>query len=154
MGSNLYRWWWCKHISWTQIFYDFTSMWYQESKTVPSAIQQKLKMPFVSNQNCIEKFRTFGVNLENDIRFVLVCYLYLHIRINEDFLNNNIAVLTNICVLVGRRGKTVVRWNSILLTIKFVITYKLHAGRQWWSFDCTKISIQSVHAGWSCVWWH
>ena len=60
-----------------QFTYPKISMLYQESKTVPSARQQKLKMPFVSNQNCIEKFRTFGVNLENDIRFELVCYFVI-----------------------------------------------------------------------------
>lgn len=52
-----------KVVGWGQTYTDADD----ESKTVPSARQQKLKMPFVSNQNCIEKFRTFGVNLENDI---------------------------------------------------------------------------------------
>ena len=72
-------------------------------------------MPFVSNQNCIEKFRAFGVNLENDIRFELVCYFVIYASQEMRIYFKIIAVLTNICVLVERRGKTVVRWNSTLI---------------------------------------
>ena len=42
---------------------------FQEIKIVSTARQQKLKVPFVSNEECIEKFKDFGANLENDLRF-------------------------------------------------------------------------------------
>ena len=47
---------------------------FQEIKTVSTARQQKLKVPFVSNEECIEKFKDFGANLENDFRFGLICF--------------------------------------------------------------------------------
>ena len=47
---------------------------FQEIKTVSTASQQKLKVPFVSNEECIEKFKDFGANLENDLRFELICF--------------------------------------------------------------------------------
>ena len=47
---------------------------FQEIKTVSTARQQKLKVPFVSNEECIEKFKDFGANLENDLRFGLICF--------------------------------------------------------------------------------
>ena len=33
-----------------------------------------LKAKFVSNEECIEKFKDFGANLENDLRFGLICF--------------------------------------------------------------------------------
>ena len=47
---------------------------FQEIKIVSTARQQKLKVPFVSNEECIEKFKDFGANLENDLRFELICF--------------------------------------------------------------------------------
>jgi len=52
-----------KVVGWGQTYTDADD----ESKTVPTARQQKLKVPFVSNEKCIEKFQELGVNLENDI---------------------------------------------------------------------------------------
>ena len=75
---------------------------FQEIKIVSTARQQKLKVPFVSNEECIERFQDFGANLENDLRFDFFCFKRL-------FFMEILLVLINICVLVGRRVKTVVR---------------------------------------------
>ena len=48
--------------------YRYLTVKLKESRTVPTARQQKLKVPFVSNEECIEKFQELGVNLEDDIR--------------------------------------------------------------------------------------
>ena len=40
----------------------------QEIYTLPTSKQQKLKMPLVSNEECIGKFSDLGLNLEDDIR--------------------------------------------------------------------------------------
>jgi len=52
-----------KVVGWGQTYTDADD----EIKTVSTARQQKLKVPFVSNEECIEKFKDFGANLENDL---------------------------------------------------------------------------------------
>jgi len=52
-----------KVVGWGQTYTDADD----EIKIVSTARQQKLKVPFVSNEECIEKFKDFGANLENDL---------------------------------------------------------------------------------------
>jgi hypothetical protein len=52
-----------KVVGWGQTYTDADD----EIKIVSTARQQKLKVPFVSNEECIERFQDFGANLENDL---------------------------------------------------------------------------------------
>jgi len=59
-----------KVVGWGQTYTDADD----EIKIVSTARQQKLKVPFVSNEECIERFQDFGANLENDLRFDFFCF--------------------------------------------------------------------------------
>ena len=71
---------------------------FQEIKIVSTARQQKLKVPFVSNEECIEKFKDFGANLENDLRFVFFCFKRLFL------MENCFSVDKHLCA-GGEKGK-------------------------------------------------
>ena len=92
-------------------------------------------MPFVSNEECIERFQDFGANLEKDLRFDFFCFKRL-------FFMENFSVDKHLCA-GGEKGKDSckVNYNLNLISILTLIAL-LHKGRQWWWWG---LLIRTVH---------